>query len=263
MTDTVLDYDDAVPPALIARWSAPDTDALVLVDLVAFLGEAAAVIVAVGAAGAGLAGAVPVAHGLVGVVGGALLAAALAVGRRLLGRRTGIRPKDIDLVFDHRVEITLTDWDVEPEARIAQRAARIGAAVSGSAAWHDPELRAAGLRLDVPEEVRQLTVAARRLYELRLDLGPRPECEIGRPDWEAVHDQWGATLQTLAERVAALADYRDRLEQWGAATAARRRGEHLRGLFDTAAQTLPAATVRSELATEQLAALTARLEADL
>jgi hypothetical protein len=268
-----FDYDDDIPADLLARWTSSDPDRTVLLDLIGFLATAGALLVAgiglVGLVGGGLPGGL----GVVTCLAGLALAGPAAITRRRWQQRHHLSGRDIDVVLGHRREIRFGDWnqlvdrgqrfDSWPEeARLAHRAAQAVRAIQATAVWPDADLLDHSLRIDLPENVRRIQVAAWHLHVLRIEIGPRPENGSRQlsAGWCDVTTHHANSLQVLGQHVAALEDYRAAVDGMNLTVETARRTAHLHQLIDRAGQRLPTQDAYHELATEHLVGLRGELE---
>ena len=135
--------------------------------------------------------------------------------------------------------IDFTAWSTIPwrdrpyEARLADVAHDIARAVLANPAWHHDLLDTHRVRLDPVREAADIAYAAYRLYELRLELGPRP-AGPDNPVLARAQALFGEhftaltmTWNSLVDRVAALAAYQAHLAEFAPIVAALAAVRHL------------------------------------
>ncbi len=138
-----------------------------------------------------------------------------------------------------QTRIDFTAWSTIPwrdrpyEARLADVAHDIARTILANPAWHHDLLDTHRVRLDPVRDAADIAYAAYRLYELRLELGPRP----AGPDnpvlarAQALFDEHFAALtmtwNSLVDRVAALTAYQAHLAEFAPIVAALAAVRHL------------------------------------
>ncbi len=176
---SVYAYPDPIPAAVQRRWSRLDADRAVLWDLLVFLLKSFAVIAAAAAGVGALAFGDGPGWTTVTLILIAFVVAVVAtmLQRRLLRTQRLLRPREMDLLLDHRIEIAAADWGLGPdpatwpeEAVLAARSQSLARQIVGSTAWRDDVLEHHRAQLDPAEDAREIAVAAWHLQQLRAEL---------------------------------------------------------------------------------------------
>ena len=262
---SVYAYPDPIPAAVQRRWSRLDADRAVLWDLLVFLLKSFAVIAAAAGVGALAFGDGPgwTAVTLI-LIAFVVAVVATMLQRRLLRTQRLLRPREMDLLLDHRIEIAAADWGLgsDPatwpeEAVLAARSQSLARQIVGSTAWRDDVLEHHRAQLDPAEDAREIAVAAWHLQQLRAELGPPPTgrgplAEQVASEWTAVHDELERDLHTTRLRVAALRQYAEAVDGLAEPVANRAALERLRRLPETRLPAVMHEDARQQLATDRL-----------
>lgn len=266
--DTFFDYPE-LPAELVSRWTAVDSDRLVLTDLALFFLRSCALLAVVGTIASGMAGGSHLWTSAGWALGFLVLfGAGQLIHTRRHHRPGGITPAEIDRVLLHRVEIRPEAWELHPrplEAMIADRAVLASARIDECLGRIGQRISTQHVHLDPTEESRQIKVAAWRIFqfrrELRSDSGRPVELdEESRSVRASVTDSLLSATATLNDRTLALERYADSLDAVTAENDRQVRSEELTQLGDRIAFDLIPLNVAQEMAAERITGLRDHLD---
>lgn len=261
-------FDAQVPAGLSVRWASEDADAVLFTDFLRSLANAGGAVLLMAsltclAVGYGNPG------GLIGWAVVAIVALVLGwISRRNASRRPGgFTVGEIDLILEHRTEVSFGDWNIlagqelPREVAAARVAAQLAKRLAATKAWSSEHLATHWVRLNPTEEARQIQLGAREIYDLRRTF----ESEISRitgrrtPELELANTEWQQQLQrswtALKDRLTAFEEYAEKFFEVAALIDQVQAARRLTGAFAQQGPVLVNRTVGHELAAVDLGQL--------